>query len=166
MSTNATDQGPSTATTGGKIKQLFRKYGKVALGVHLAVYATCFAGKTIDVIAPPSLSNFLYKLFDESLYNNINMFFFTLQMVPGCYVAIDQKVDVRSTLEKYGLLSAKRYDEAAADNDPDKQGWLEKILTGGTSSVALAFLCNKALFPVRAPITLALTPAVARWEKL
>lgn len=43
-----------------------------------------------------------------------------------------------------------------------EQGWWDKVLTGSSSSLALAFLCNKALFPVRTPITLALTPAVAR----
>ena len=32
------------------------------------------------------------------------------------------------------------------------------MLTGGGSTLALAFLCNKALFPIRTPITLALTP--------
>jgi hypothetical protein len=30
----------------GRVKELFRKYGKVALGVHLVVYATFFAGKS------------------------------------------------------------------------------------------------------------------------
>ena len=32
----------------------------------------------------------------------------------------------------------------------------------GGSSVALAFICTKALLPIRVPLTLALTPAVAR----
>ncbi len=47
--------------------------------------------------------------------------------------------------------------------DPENQGWLEKFVTGGGSSLTLAFLCNKALFPVRAPVTIGLTPMVARW---
>ncbi len=37
-----------------------------------------------------------------------------------------------------------------------------RTLAGGGSSLALAFVANKALFPLRAPVTLALTPAVAR----
>ena len=46
---------------------------------------------------------------------------------------------------------------------PEKEpGWLARTLAGGGSSLALAFVANKALFPLRAPITVALTPAVAR----
>lgn len=65
-------------------------------------------------------------------------------------------------LSKVGLLSAKSYDEAEAAHDQAEQSWMEKVLTGGSSTFALAFICNKALFPVRTPITLGLTPVVAR----
>lgn len=44
-----------------------------------------------------------------------------------------------------------------------EKGWLDRVLSGGSSTLALAFICNKALFPVRTPITLGLTPLVARW---
>jgi len=33
------------ATSGDKIKQLFKKYGKVALGVHFTVYFSFLAGE-------------------------------------------------------------------------------------------------------------------------
>ena len=33
------------STMSQQIKELMRKYGKVAVGVHLGVYATTFAGK-------------------------------------------------------------------------------------------------------------------------
>ena len=57
----------------------------------------------------------------------------------------------------------ERYEEAQVEGaDAAQKGWLDRALTGGSSTLALAFLCNKALFPVRTPITLALTPAVAR----
>ena len=49
------------------------------------------------------------------------------------------------------------------DGDSDKRGWFANLLSGPGSTVALAFLCNKALLPVRVPITVGLTPAVARW---
>ena len=48
------------------------------------------------------------------------------------------------------------------DGDSDKRGWFANLLSGPGSTVALAFLCNKALLPVRVPITVGLTPAVAR----
>lgn len=105
------------------IKDLTRKYGRVALAVHFTVYFS---------------------------------FWF------GCYVALEKSVDVRGTLEHYGLLSAKTYDETA-NEAPEERGWLDRTLSGGGSSVALAFLCNKALFPVRTPITVGLTPVVARY---
>jgi hypothetical protein len=39
------DPSPTLPPTGGnRVKELFRKYGKVAIGVHLVVYATFFAG--------------------------------------------------------------------------------------------------------------------------
>lgn len=62
--------------------------------------------------------------------------------------------------------ASKEFDETVEEAEPplssEEKGWMDNILTGGSSSLALAFLCNKALFPVRTPITLALTPAVAR----
>ena len=65
--------------------------------------------------------------------------------------------------------AGKEYDETVAgeqgmehSSGSEDKGWMDKILTGGSSTLALAFLCNKALFPVRTPITRALTPAVAR----
>lgn len=41
----AARQGAATAqAVGSKMSQLMRKYGKVAIGVHLSVYAICLAG--------------------------------------------------------------------------------------------------------------------------
>ncbi|PRW59940.1 glycosyl transferase family 2 [Chlorella sorokiniana] len=118
------------ASSSEKIKGLFKKYGKIALGVHLCVYGT---------------------------------------FLTGCYIAIDNHVDVRTPLQKIGLLSKEKYDDAAAEGaeaeaqaNAQNKGWMDKVLSGGSSTLALAFLCNKALFPVRTPITLGLTPLVAR----
>lgn len=99
-----------------QIRGLFRQYGKVAVGVHLTVYAASFA---------------------------------------GLYMAAKNQMNVESLLVKYGLLS-----ERGADSPPE--GWLQKTLAGGGSAVVIAFVCNKALLPVRVPITVGLTPMVAR----
>lgn len=99
-----------------QVRDLFQKYGRVAVGVHLTVYAASFA---------------------------------------GLYMAAKSKVDVESILVHYGLLH-----EREAGQPPE--GWLQKTLAGGGSAVVLAFICNKALMPIRAPITLGLTPMVAR----
>ncbi len=76
---------------------------------------------------------------------------------------------MRGLLARVGLLSERSYDEAEAEAGEAGGGqgsWLERAASGGGSSLALAFICNKALFPVRTPITLALTPPVARCARL
>ena len=49
------------------------------------------------------------------------------------------------------------------DADPQTRGWFAQSLTSSGSSLALAFLCTKALLPIRVPLTLAVTPPVARY---
>lgn len=86
-----------------------------------------------------------------------------MSVYTGCYVAVDQKLDVKGALARVGLLSSKPIDETGKVIEDAGESWLDKIMSGGSSTLALAFICNKALFPVRTPITLALTPVVARW---
>ncbi len=100
---------------GARVTQLFKKYGKVALGVHIGVYSSFLA---------------------------------------GCYIAVDQKVDVKGMLENIGLVQSPE--------EGEEPGWLSKSLAGGGSTIAMAVLLNKAMFPIRTPITLGLTPYVAR----
>ena len=79
----------------------------------------------------------------------------------GCYIALDQKQDVRGALAKIGLIPSE---EENQQQEGDGNGsWMGRMLSGGGSTLALAVLCNKALFPIRTPITLALTPPVARF---
>ncbi|CAM6016417.1 unnamed protein product [Sphagnum balticum] len=132
------------------LKELIAKYGKVALGVHLSVSAAS---------------------------------------ITGCYVAIKNNVDVGAILERAGLFSSSEKEEteqaaaaAAADlqsyesslamegsgdevllqTDVKEKNRIHAAAVSGGGALALAFLCNKALMPVRIPITIALTPAVAR----
>ena len=44
----------------------------------------------------------------------------------------------------------------------EEKRWWERFSTSTSSTLALAFLCTKALFPVRGAITLGVTPMVAR----
>ena len=53
--------------------------------------------------------------------------------------------------------------EVRDDADPQTRGWFASSLTSSGSSLALAFLCTKALLPIRVPLTLAITPPVARF---
>lgn len=122
-----------------RLRDLIAKYGKVALGVHLSVSAAS---------------------------------------ITGCYVAIKNNVDVGAVLQRVGLFSdnmekeeaddihrfeavALEGSEATAPPVEDRKSAVHAAVSGG-GALALAFLCNKALMPVRIPITVALTPTVAR----
>lgn len=124
------------------LKELIAKYGKVALGVHLSVSAVS---------------------------------------VTGCYVAIKNNVDVGAVLQRVGLYSQSIEKEEAEDIlkyevlalegstsdagtvpvEEDRKSAVQAAVSGG-GAIALAFLCNKALMPIRIPITVALTPPIAR----
>ncbi|VVB08569.1 unnamed protein product [Arabis nemorensis] len=116
-----------------RLKEIVKKYGKVALGVHFSV-----SGVSIS----------------------------------GFYIAIKNNVDVESLLEKYQIpwfsskekpnpsLDLKLEDEVLVGSSENKTKQLAKSAGG---ALALAVLCNKALFPIRVPITMALTPPIARF---
>eukprot|EP00250_Pteridium_aquilinum_P015328 c22523_g1_i1 orf=193-648(+) len=135
--------------TAGRFRELLAKYGKVAIGVHLSV-----SGISIS----------------------------------GFYVAIKNNMDVEGALQRFGLMG-KDVEEAMhregdiEANPPHREGLdhdhasapeLEvnkdssiinknKALISGSSALVLAILCNKALLPVRVPLTFALTPPIARF---
>lgn len=57
------------------------------------------------------------------------------------------------------LLAAE---QELSDEQQGEQSWLRKKLHDGSSAFLIAFICNKATMPVRAPMTVGLTPIVAR----
>ncbi|KFK37075.1 hypothetical protein AALP_AA4G209300 [Arabis alpina] len=114
-----------------RLKEIVKKYGKVALGVHFSV-----SGVSIS----------------------------------GFYIAIKNNVDVESLLEKYQIpwFSSKEKsnplnleDEALGTTTSDNK--TKQLAKSAGGALALAVLCNKALFPIRVPITMALTPPIARF---
>lgn len=133
----------------GRMRELMKKYGKVALGVHFSVSAAS---------------------------------------ITGLYVAIKNNVDVGSLFQKVGLLNkdsaASSSSGGAPSGDPavvldsydapappptpgegeeKKRNRTAELAASSGGALALAILCNKALFPVRVPITIALTPPMARF---
>ncbi|XP_077246269.1 uncharacterized protein LOC143886202 [Tasmannia lanceolata] len=131
--------------TGGRFRELFKKYGKVALGVHLSVSAAS---------------------------------------ITGLYVAINNNVDVESMLGKIGLSGGSKsepeptatmsipqtgevvveeWNPNQSPQEPKKKNKTVELAASSGGALALAVLCNKALFPIRVPITVALTPAVSRF---
>ncbi|KAG1360996.1 hypothetical protein COCNU_09G004590 [Cocos nucifera] len=128
----------------GRMRELMKKYGKVALGVHFSVSAAS---------------------------------------ITGLYVAIKNNVDVESLFQKVGLPSGLlNKDPAPSSGDPavvldghdapappppeereeKKRNRTADLAASSGGALALAIICNKALFPVRVPITIALTPPIAR----
>lgn len=50
-----------------------------------------------------------------------------------------------------------------AVDDPDKEPtFIERMISGKGSSIALAMLCSKAMVPIKLPVAVALTPYVHR----
>ncbi|XP_047973829.1 uncharacterized protein LOC125216214 [Salvia hispanica] len=89
--------------------------------------------------------------------------------VSGLYLAINNNVDVESVLERIGLPNLAKdrsdHDFGSSSVQLPETAAREKNRTAASSggALAMAILLNKALFPVRVPITLAVTPAVARF---
>ncbi|XP_054779245.1 uncharacterized protein LOC129287116 [Prosopis cineraria] len=131
---------------GGRFRQIVKKYGKVALGVHCSVSAVS---------------------------------------ITGLFIAIKNNVDVESVLDKFhvGGVSPKDDDHkptipfreadgsavlnetpASAPMTQEKtRNRTAELAASSGGAFALALLCNKALFPIRVPITIALTPPIARF---
>ncbi|KAK9677531.1 hypothetical protein RND81_11G149600 [Saponaria officinalis] len=115
------------ASTSSKFKQFMKKYGKVALGVHLSVSAAS---------------------------------------VTGLYIAISNNVDVESLLRKVGIGGVSGDADELPSPPPvpeNNRNRTAELATSSGGAFALAVLCNKALFPIRVPITVALTPPIARF---
>ena len=107
----------------------------------------------------------------------------------GCYFAAESKFKLEHYLINYGLLTgllqsllqfnrtmkilsaSMRYksgfccaeNDLRADANPEERSWLAKAVTSSGSSFAVAFLCTKALLPVRVPLTIGITPVIARY---
>ncbi|KAK1434620.1 hypothetical protein QVD17_00368 [Tagetes erecta] len=91
--------------------------------------------------------------------------------VTGLYVAIKNNVDVEAVLEKLRLQQlVEKISNKEQLEDHEMIGEVAKprnrtaeLAASSGGALALAVLCNKALFPVRVPITIALTPPIARF---
>ncbi|KAF8410387.1 hypothetical protein HHK36_002915 [Tetracentron sinense] len=134
----------------GRFRELMKKYGKVALGVHFSV---------------------------------------STASITGLYVAIKNNVDVESIFEKVGISGVSKEEpekiETSIPRSETSDGFVieenqelpmssdqqitkkknrtAELAASSGGALALAVLCNKALFPIRVPITIALTPPIARF---
>ncbi|KAI3795588.1 hypothetical protein L1987_38244 [Smallanthus sonchifolius] len=132
---------------GGRFRELLKKYGKVALVVHCSVSAASITGlyvaikNNVDVEA--ALEKVRFKQL-ESVLEKIGM------AGPKEDIAVEATGFPQSDLEITGEVAKPRNRTA-------------ELAASSGGALALAVLCNKALFPVRVPITIAVTPPIARF---
>mmetsp|Transcript_29710 Transcript_29710/g.83753 ORF Transcript_29710/g.83753 Transcript_29710/m.83753 type:complete len:125 (-) Transcript_29710:139-513(-) len=79
----------------------------------------------------------------------------------GFYTAITNGVKVEPILARLGLAGGPQDGDDGNEKDAIWRHFESYGVVG--PSLAAAYLCNKALMPIRTPITIALTPIVARW---
>lgn len=174
---------------GGRFKELVRKYGKVALGVHLSVSAASITGIYVAIKSNVDV---------ETMLENIGMGAKSSEDQPKIEQSHSEQHpsnDLESMLENIGMgpktsedqpqiersHSEQRPSNNGGDRDFVSSGGLvqgdgsadqqlqkkknrtAEMAASGGGALALALLCNKALFPIRVPITIALTPPIARF---
>lgn len=156
-----------------RMKGLTKKYGKVAVGVHLSVSALCFTGCYV------AIKNSLHV---EDLLVKVGLVKATDISGVEDSPSISSKTSETEKLESIpanvgrdsGALSSvetKPFGERMEEvSTGERQGGTEnsvdfmaKGVVQGGGAIALAFLCNKALLPVRVPMTFALTPPIWRF---
>ncbi|GAQ83398.1 hypothetical protein KFL_001460230 [Klebsormidium nitens] len=156
----------SSGGLGSRLAQLTKKYGKVALGVHISV----------SILSTASLY--------FAISHNVDVNKLLERVGLASEEAVEhQAADLQVEMDKFGIPGGPRVNHTeqsgasgsdqsgggalpgADSKDETKKGALGgfsgKTVQGG-SALALAVLANKALFPIRVPITLALTPYVSR----
>lgn len=140
---------------GGRFKELFKKYGKVALGVHFSVSAASITGLYVAVKNNVDV---------ESLLEKVGMTGFSKGRESEENNAAPQpKPETTTAKTSDGFLTEEteiRRDQAAEVKQRNRTA---ELAASSGGALALAILLNKALFPVRVPITIALTPPVARF---
>lgn len=140
----------------GRFKELVKKYGKVALGVHFSVSAASITGLYVAIKNNADVESLFAKLHlpgvpgkdrpEATELGSVWTDGFNAEESGGDYGG--GRSSSPGVVEEVAAKKRNRTAELAAS-------------TGG--ALALAVLCNKALFPVRVPITVALTPPVARF---
>nr|GFA60092.1 hypothetical protein [Tanacetum cinerariifolium] len=79
--------------------------------------------------------------------------------ITGLYIAINNNVDVQPVIDKINIFTTPPKEEEMKSDGSNRTA--EMVAKSG-GAFALAVICNKALFPVRASVTVAVTPFIAR----
>ncbi|KAF3619948.1 hypothetical protein P3S67_020225 [Capsicum chacoense] len=133
---------------GGRFRELFKKYGKVALGVHFSVSAVSIGGLFIAVKNNVDV---------EAMLEKVGM--------PGLSKQGEENEIKNQPQQNPQVISADGFviDDVAAAPPPKQRNRTAELAASSGGAFAVAILLNKALFPVRVPITLGLTPPIYRF---
>ncbi|KAI5067700.1 hypothetical protein GOP47_0018228 [Adiantum capillus-veneris] len=142
--------------TAGRLRELVSKYGKVAVAVHMSVSTISISGfyvaikNNMDVESALQRFGLLGKDVEEALHRE--------EQVPAHSPNGEEDRPHSDSDHAWGH-SASEHDGTSKDSNSQK----EKALMSSGSVLVLAVLCNKALLPLRVPLTVALTPPIARF---
>ncbi|GAA0167482.1 membrane traffic protein [Lithospermum erythrorhizon] len=139
----------------GRLKEFLKKYGKVGLGVHFSVSAASITGIYVAIKNNVDVEAMLGKIGMPTGISNKNGADSDVASNPVTTDELNTSVETQTQAQsiQHEVKPRNRTAELVAS-------------TGG--ALTLAVLLNKALFPVRVPITIALTPAIARqnWDEI
>ncbi|XP_030514256.2 uncharacterized protein LOC115728068 [Rhodamnia argentea] len=148
------------ASLSGRFKELLKKYGKVALGVHCSVSAVSITGLYIAIKNNADV---------DALFAKLHLPGVSTEEKPSSSSSSSPSSSSSASGDEYAAEegSAKYDDQQRTGNVGEEAAAKRKraaelaASTGG--ALTLAILCNKALFPIRAPVTIMLTPPVAKF---
>ncbi|KAG6761688.1 hypothetical protein POTOM_034917 [Populus tomentosa] len=139
----------AAAAKGGRFRELLKKYGKVALGVHFSVSAVSITGLYIAIKNNVDV---------ESLFDKWHL--------PGLSKQEPTQQDLQELKSQDGFLENDGYNDRSmvviGEEKETKRNRTAELVASTGGALTLAVLCNKALFPIRVPITIAVTPPLAR----
>ncbi|CAI5998405.1 unnamed protein product [Closterium sp. NIES-64] len=184
---------PAATSTSSRLRTAITQYGRLAVAVHIGVSTVSFAGlylairSSIDVegllnrvgllpspthpspapptdAAPPSTSHSAVSLEREASLSGSDLSSRGLPDSSSSGVA-GRKADPgeQARAEPLGTGSTGANVAVGNGETTESGGVAAAGLIGSGGALAVAWLCNKALIPVRVPITLALTPPIARF---
>ncbi|XP_017701153.1 uncharacterized protein LOC103718901 [Phoenix dactylifera] len=139
----------------GRMRELMKKYGKVALGVHFSVSAASITGLYVVIKNNVDV---------ESLFQKVGLPSGLLNKDPAASSSAGAPSgDPAVVLDSYDAPAPPPPPSPPGEGEEKKRNRTAELAASSGGALALAILCNKALFPVRVPITIALTPPIARF---
>ncbi|KAK3132791.1 hypothetical protein QOZ80_6AG0527790 [Eleusine coracana subsp. coracana] len=135
----------------GRMKHLMKKYGKVALGVHVSVSCTTIAGLYVAINNNVDVDSILRRV---GISPSVSV-----EVPPAPAPAPAAGGDILGDAAAVPNRSEVVHD--ASERERERNRTAELVASSG-GALALAILCNKALLPVRIPMTIALTPPISR----